>query len=163
MRDTKREIIALKQYSRRNNIELKGVPLTAEEDVASIVLNVATCLKVELSGQDVDAAHRVPTKGSGPPNIVVKFVAKQVRDSILKAAKKNRLNAASLGFQGREPVYVNAHLCPENKVLLGKSIQAKKEKNWKFAWFADDKVLMRKSENSKVVHVTCEDDLSKIV
>lgn len=137
--------------------------MTENEDVDGIVRRVATCLKVELSERDVDAAHRVPTKGSGPPNIVVKFVSRQVRESILKAAKKNRLNAASLGFQGSEPVYVNAHLCPENKILLGKSIQMKKEKNWKFAWFADDKVLMRKSENSKVVHVTCEDDLSKIL
>lgn len=158
LRDTKREIIALKQYSRRNNIELKGVPLTEEEDVADIVLKVATFLKVEISEQDVYAAHRVPTKGSGPPNIVVKFVPKQVRDSILTAAKENRLNG-SLGFQRSEPVYVNAHLCPENRFLLGKSLQAKKEKNWKFAWFADDKVFMRKSKNSKVmqlhVKMTC--------
>ncbi|KAH9382483.1 hypothetical protein HPB48_000521 [Haemaphysalis longicornis] len=77
LRDTKREIIALKQYSRRNNIQLKGVLLTEEENVADIVRKVATFLKVELTGQDVDAAHRVPTKGSRPPNIVVKFVAKQ--------------------------------------------------------------------------------------
>nr|XP_037268977.1 uncharacterized protein LOC119160828 [Rhipicephalus microplus] len=163
LRDIKREIIALKQYSRRNNIELKGVSLTEGEDVADIVLKVATFLKAKLSGQDVDVAHRVPTKGSGPPNIVVKSVARHVRDSILTAAKKNRRNVGSLGFQGSEPVYVNAHLCPENKVLLSKSIQAKKERNWKFAWFADDKVLMWKSVNLKVVHVTCKDDLSEIV
>lgn len=68
-----------------------------------------------------------------------------------------------LGFATNEPIYINEHLCPENKVFLGKAISAKREKNWKFAWVSDGKILMRKSEKAKVLHITCEDDLVKVV
>lgn len=68
-----------------------------------------------------------------------------------------------LGFVENTPVFINEHLCRENKILLGKAIQAKKENKWKFAWVSDGgKIPMWKSENARVVHVTCEEDLAKI-
>lgn len=163
LRDAKKEMVDLKQYSRRNNLELKGIPLTEKEDLDLTLKKVAKCLNVELSDNDVDVVHRVPTKGGGLPNIIVKFNSRTTRDKLLLAAKKRRLNASLLRYQADSPVYVNDHLCPENKILLGKAIQYKREKLWKFAWVADGKILMRKSESSKVLHVTCDDDLVKVV
>lgn len=160
LQETKKQLVELKQYSRRNNIELNGVPVAENEDLTSVVNKVGSCLNVQISAQDIDAVHRVPTKGL--PNVVVKFLSRSPRDKVLLAAKKVRLNASMLGFQSNDPVYVNEHLCPENKVLLGKAIQAKRENNWKFAWVCDGKILMRKAENTKVLHVACEDDLAKV-
>lgn len=65
-------------------------------------------------------------------------------------------------FEGVSQYMLLPIRAPQKKVLLGKSIQAKEE-NWKFAWLADDRVVMRKSENSNVVHVTCEKDLVPVV
>ncbi|XP_077548403.1 uncharacterized protein LOC144161646 [Haemaphysalis longicornis] len=160
LQETKKQLLDLKQYSRRNNIELKGVPVVENEDLTSVLNKVGSCLNVQISAQDIDAVLRVPTKGL--PNIVVKFLSRSPRDKVLLAAKKTRLNASMLGFQLDDPIYVNEHLCPENKVLLGKAIQAKRENNWKFAWVRDGRILMRKAENTKVLHVTCEDDLAKV-
>lgn len=64
--------------------------------------------------------------------VVVKFLSRSTRDRILKAAKKHRLNRLTLGFEGNEPVFINEHLCPEYKVLLGKAIQLKREKTGSF-------------------------------
>lgn len=36
LRDAKKEIVNLKQYSRRTNLELKGVPLSEKEGLASV-------------------------------------------------------------------------------------------------------------------------------
>lgn len=115
-----------------------------------------------MSTHDIDIVHRVQTRGDGPSNIIARFVSRGKRDQILLAAKKTRLNTGMLGFGENEPVFVNEHLCPDNKVLLGKAIRTKREKNWKFAWVADGKILMRKTEQSRAVHVTCEDDLAMI-
>ncbi|XP_075534936.1 uncharacterized protein LOC142570436 [Dermacentor variabilis] len=161
--DLKKDLVELKQYSRRNNIELKGVPETENENLNDTVQKVAKCLKLDLSASDIDIAHRVPVKGSGLPNIIMKFNSRCARDKFFKAAKKNRLNTKMIGFEDNDPIFVNDHLCPENKILLGKTIHLKKEKGWKFAWVSNGKILARKADNSKVVHVTCEDDLSKIV
>lgn len=161
--DTRKQLIDLQQYSRRNNIELKGIPFTENEDLEKVVEKIADCLRVELSSQDLDVVHRVPTKTNNVPNIVVKFVSWSKRDKVLKSARKNRLNTAMLGFKTNVPVFVNEHLCLENKVLLSKTIQRKKDKNWRFVWVSEGKVLARKSENSKVIHISCEDDLAKLV
>lgn len=161
--DTRKQLIDLQQYSRRNNIELKGIPFAENEDLEKVVEKIADCLRVELTSQDLDVVHRVPTKTNNVPNIVVKFVSRSKRDKVLKSARKNRLNTAMLGFKTNVPVFVNEHLCLENKVLLSKTIQRKKDKNWRFVWVSEGKVLARKSENSKVIHISCEDDLAKLV
>lgn len=162
LRDVQKQLIELNQYGRRNNIELKGVPSSQDEDLHKVVQNAAATLKVDMSIQDIDIVHRVQTRGDGPSNIIARFVSRSKRDQFLLAAKKTRLNTGMLGFGGNEPVFVNEHLCLENKVLLGKAIRTKREKNWKFAWVVDGKILMRKTEKSKAVHVTCEDDLEMI-
>lgn len=161
MKDVRRQLVELKQYSRKNNLELKGVPFTESEDLKETLKQITTRLGVDVPSQDIDVVHRVASKGL--PNIIVKFNSRSTRDSVLQAAKKNRLNTAMLGFATNEPIYINEHLCPENKVFLGKAISAKREKNWKFAWVSDGKILMRKSEKAKVLHITCEDDLVKVV
>lgn len=160
--DTKKQLIELKQYSRKSNLELKGIPVADGEDLIRVVEAVASCLSTELSSHDIEVAHRVPTKAKGPPNVVVRFASRANRDRLLLAAKKTRLNTSMLGFEATDPIFVNEHLCPENKILLGKAIATKRAKGWKFAWVSDGKILMRKVEKSKVVHVTCEADLERI-
>lgn len=163
VKSMRQEIIDLKQYSRRNNLEIKNVPASSEESLPDVMLKIATCLKEELRLEDIDVVHRVPTKEKGRPNIVVKFVSRSVRDRLLQSAKRNRLTTSSLGFENNDPVYINEHLCPEYKILLGKAIQTKREKNWKFAWVSQSKVLMRKVENSTVLHIRTEEDLANVV
>lgn len=161
--EMQQEIIDLKQYSRRSNLEIKGVPPTAEESLPDIMLTIASCLKSNLRVEDIDVIHRVPTKDKNRPNIIVKFLSKRTRDELLVKAKKQRLTGSVLGFEANEPIYINEHLCPEYKVLLAKAIQMKRDKNWKFAWVSQGKILMRKAENTRVVHITCEADLGKII
>ncbi|XP_065310131.2 uncharacterized protein [Dermacentor albipictus] len=159
----RKEMIELKQYSRRNNLEIKNVPASSEESLPDMMLKIATCLKEELRLEDIDVVHRVPSKDKGRPNIVVKFVSRNVRDRLLQSAKRNRLTTSSLGLEKNEPVYINEHLCPEYKILLGKAIQTKRDKNWKFAWVSQSKILMRKLENSTVLHIRTEEDLANVI
>ncbi|KAH7986042.1 hypothetical protein HPB51_026726 [Rhipicephalus microplus] len=67
----RKEIVDLKQYSRRTNLEPKRVPITEKKDLGQTLHKVATCLSVPLSDHDVHVVHRVPTKGGGLPNIIV--------------------------------------------------------------------------------------------
>lgn len=88
---------------------------------------MASCLETDISVADVDVIQRVPTRKPCPPNVIIKFVFKCKRDQFLQSAKKHRLNARALCFDTSEPVFVNEHLCPKNKGLLGQAIQAKRE------------------------------------
>lgn len=163
LKELRRDVVDLQQYSRKNNLEIKGVPLRQNENPFVIIQTICSSLKSEISESDVETVHRVPSKDKNKPNIVVKFASLRARDRVLKAARKCRINTSALGFEDSDPIYINEHLCPANKVLLGKALAAKREKNWRFTWVSAGKILMRKAEQTKVLHVTCAEDLTQVV
>ncbi|XP_040071313.1 uncharacterized protein LOC120843908 [Ixodes scapularis] len=158
----KKELLDLQQYSRTNNLEIKGLPQNPNEDLETLVAKLAGCAGVQVCPADIDVVHRVPSKTQGVQNVIVKFVRRSVRDEVLSKTKKRRLTSADLGFETSVPVYINEHLCLENKILLSKAIRCKKEKGWKLAWVSQSRIFMRKNETSDVILITSEDDLSKI-
>lgn len=159
----KADIIELKQYSRQNNIEIKGMPFDPKEKLEDTVQTLGTKLNIELHSSEIDVVHRVPSKDREKPNIIVRFVSRSSRSKVLEAARKKRLTAIDFGFTGNTPIYVNEHLCVEKKVLLGKATHLRKERGWKFSWVKEGKILVRKTENSPVIHITQDNDLVKIV
>lgn len=98
-----------------------------KESLVDVMATIATTLKARLCPDDIDTIHRVPTKKNNQENIVVKFISRTKRDEVLQRARKQRLLASTVGYESNEPVYVNEHLCPENKVLLGKAVQKKRD------------------------------------
>lgn len=161
--NARKEITEFKQYSRKNNIEIKGIPQLKDESLTEVVQKIGDKVGVRVQPSDIDVVHRVPTKERGSTNVIVRFVSRTARDNLVQAARKKRLTARQIGFEHEAPIYVNDHLCPEYKVLLGLAIAKKKEKNWKFVWVGQSKILARKAENANVVHIATTDDLAKIV
>ncbi|KAH6925776.1 hypothetical protein HPB50_009862 [Hyalomma asiaticum] len=153
--DPKKEIFELKQHGRNMNVEIMGLPRTADENLKATVGIMATCLGIELSDGDIDVAHRVPSRDKDKSN-VVRFASRTSRDKFLNAAKKTRLNTSRLSLEHNDPMYVNEHLCLENKILFRKAREVKAETKWKFAWISQGRILMRKAENSTVVHIQSE-------
>lgn len=84
------------------------------------------------------------------------------RDKLLAASRKTKLTCNMLGFEMNNPVYIHEHLCVETKILLGKARAVRKEKGWKFIWVDHGKILMRRTENSRVLHVQREEDLASV-
>lgn len=168
LEEMKKELTDLQQYSRRSNLEIKGLPVVQGENLVSTLQNMACRLQIEVSESDIDVVHRVPSMNKKKEsNVVVKFLSRTTRDKLLKAARKQKLNTLQLGFSSSaeesSPVYVNEHLCPAKKVLLGNALKAKKDKGWKYTWVTDGKILMHKADNSHVLHVTCMADLAQVL
>lgn len=136
------------------------MPKTVGKTESDIVLALAEKVGAEITSADIDVAHWVPTKDKNQANIIVKFLSCSARDKLLASSKKARLNASDLGLSGTTPIYVNEHLCPEYKQLLGKSVAAKKQHNWRYAWVSSGHNLMKKSDNSKTIRISTEADLA---
>lgn len=151
----------LEQYQRSNNLEIKGVPDECDPLVA--VRKICELVSEPVDERDIDICHRVPTANSTTKNIVVRFVRRAKRDSILAKAKKMRIGAKDVGLVGdNSPIFVNEHLTRHNKQLLGATVAKKKELKWKFVWTAGGKVLARKDEDSRVLRISSSDDLAKM-
>lgn len=158
----KRNVIEIKQYSRKNNIEIKGLPLAPNENLQTVITEIGNKIGIQIAPSDIDVIHRVPTKDKNKPNVIVRFTTHSTRNRILTAAKRLRLSTSDFGFEHASPIYVNEHLCPESKILLGKATERKKATNWKFLWVTQGKILMRKAVNSGVVQICTEADLHLI-
>ncbi|KAH9367119.1 hypothetical protein HPB48_014743 [Haemaphysalis longicornis] len=172
IKDLAAKLTPCDQYSRRYNLEIKGVAETDSENVLQLVQRVCAVLKEPVLPSDIDACYRVPTRGT-EKNIIVQFKSRQQRDRVLEKARKKRIAFGSLhptgeqgestntdgGTGGGVPIYINEHLCHSIKRLLGMAIARKRER---FVWTRNGKIFARKHERSALQHILTVADLSKI-
>lgn len=155
----------IEQYSRNQNIEIQGVPVTNSEDPVLIAVDVGKTLGVELKAEDVMGAHRVPTfKTRDIPPLIVQLRDRRLKNTCIAAYKKNRkLTAKDINPAfPNNTVYVNDHLTPETKNLLRLAKIKAKEINYKYVWCNDGKIFMRSEDGKKCIRIDCEQDLCKI-
>lgn len=124
---------------------------------------LGTAINEPISPADVDSCHRVPTKDKTRSN-TVQFQNRAIRrDAVLQKAQKSRLSTTDIGFTlPAAAVYVNEHLCPEQKKLLGMTVARKKEKNSRYAWTKGGIFFARKTDSLRTFRVTRVSDLEKI-
>lgn len=159
---SEQRITDLEQYSRNKNIEIKGIPFSENESLPQLLKQLGDVITEEITEQDIDACHRVPRRDEGCPNVVVQFRSRAKRDLVIEKSRKKRLSTSDFGHVNHSPVFVNDHLCPTLKILLGQVVARKNEKGWKYAWTRDGKIFARKSDSSRVLRVTRSQDLEKI-
>lgn len=156
-------IVDCEQNSRNANVEIKGIPVRDKENLFDILTELGNCIEEPISPCDVDVCHRVPVPNDqASKNIVVQFIHRRKRNAVLEAAKKKKLTCAELGLDHPAPIFVNEHLCPDRKRLLGQAIAKKREAGWKFVWVRNGNVYARKSEKSNALKIGSASDLVKM-
>ncbi len=159
-----RRVISLENHSRRRNIEVHGVTELEDEDVAGIVVKVASKLGVTLKPQEIEAAHRVPTRAEGKPSpIIAELTTRSKREKII-AIKNKQINCSDIvNSEDKNRVFVYAQISPELKALRWQAKQKAISSKWQFVWIRDFTLYARKSEKDrKIVKIECEQDLDKI-
>lgn len=155
------------QYSRRNTVEIQGIPLEKNEKVLDLVKIVGRALDYPVADEMVDACHRLrPTGDPGkPPGIVVKMVRRLDAEGLIQKRRvKRNLNTHDLGFKERaaEPVYLNESLAPGRRRLLNAARQVKREKSYTYLWIRGGKILMRKNPGDSVKVVSTMEDIAHL-
>lgn len=155
----------LEQYSRKNNVEVSGVPATRGESVKDLVMDVGAAIGVVMQESDVASAHRVPTyKKDREPSLIIQFNSRSKREEWLsKYRAKKQLTAMEINknFPSRR-VFINSHLSPENKQFLAKLKLKCREVGYSFAWCRDDKFFARKSPEENAIKINSYADIDKL-
>lgn len=147
------EIEDLKQYSRNRNIEIRGIPLTKNENVYLIMESIARALGINFNRGDISIAHRLPAprKKSFPPSIVAQFVSRSTRAEWMEAARDNPIQTTDVAASLRpSPVLLIDHLTPRNRRLLGYAKTIVKEGRLAYAWSKEGKIKIRKTPDGPV-------------
>ena len=156
------EINEMEQYLRVNNLEIVGLPAPdeGESDTQLILaaINSLQELTTEITVDDVDIAHPIPSKRRDQKRVnIVRFVKRTTKLDILEA-KKNERN-----FQYRNnDIFINEHLSIVNRGLFARASEKKREFGFKYLWTKNGVPCLRKTDNSEIIQITSEKDIQKL-
>ena len=88
----------LEQYTRKNSLEIHGIPESAYTSTEEVVLKVANALDVAVSSPDIEISHKLNTKSNKP--IIVKFISHKIKSNLYRARAKLKGIKVSDIFQG---------------------------------------------------------------
>lgn len=134
----------LEVHSRKHNIEVHGVPITSNENLLAKLNDIANSANLpELNVSDVDAVHRLPAKPGKVPGIIVRFVRQSLRDAWLDGRKvlKN-MNST---------VTIAENMTKQNRDLLRCTRAWAAENDYRFTWYSNGRVLVRKAEGARAL------------
>jgi hypothetical protein len=153
------------QYSRRNTVEILGIPEKPREDVLETVMEVCGALEMGVDAGSIDACHRLKKRNNRPTSaIVVKFVRRSDADRLLQLRKKKgAFTTKSIGFPGESSIYVNRSLTACRRVLFAKAKEQQRRHGWKYVWLdGAGRVKVRSEDGGSVRTVRCEKDLTSL-
>lgn len=158
------------QWVRRSNIQINGIPQRKDENLVKVITDLAEKSGYQLDpSKDIDFVTRVAVRNdvdnSNPKPIIIKLLSRYKKDDFLACLRRLKdLRASDIGFPGNQNrVYINDHLSSYNKMLLQKAKLIAKEKNYTYCWVRNCTVMVRQNDTSKILHITSEESLKKIV
>lgn len=156
----------MENYSRRNCLEIQGVPEEKDEVVTEVVKKIGKALKVNIEESMIDVCHRFGrrTAKQTPRGIMVKFVRRTDKELLMNRRRERRgdFSTRHLDLPTDTPVYLNDSLSPARRWLFAKARQFKKEKHYKYIWLRNGNILMKKEDGSETMEIKTEADLSEL-
>ena len=142
----------MEQYTRRDNIRIKGVAYSTNENTNDIVINLAKDMGVELSSNDISTSHQLGAtrEVTKPSTIIVRFAKRDKKVELLKNKKKLRS-----GVHFEEDL---------TKLRRNMAYEIRKDSSTIKTWTIDGKIYaMVREGNSEVKKVfDTPDDLYKL-
>lgn len=160
--DMKERMIAGEQYSRRHHLEIGNFPVTDGENVDKIVCDLGKKIGCPLKVEEIAAAHRLKAKDGAVPSIIVEFVNRRTRNKFFES-RKVLAPKDNKKFDKKKRIYVNESLCYYYRTLLRMAKEKCKDADYRYCWYQNNKVLVRKAEKSKAIVINKPEDLRKII
>ncbi|XP_013197527.1 uncharacterized protein LOC106140478 [Amyelois transitella] len=156
------------QWSRMNNVEVKGVPQGKNENLFNIMKTLGDKINYKIDKSYFNFYTRVQSMDpKNPKPIIACFHSRYVKEDFIAAArlymKSSPLASSDLGLAGNSRIFVNDHLTARNKDLLAKAKKAAREMDFKYIWVKHTKIFLRKTDTSPILNIKSEKDLLKIV
>ena len=152
----------LEQYSRKNSLELHGIPRSAYSSTENAVLKVTTALNVR--PEDIEISHHIRLKHSEA--IIVKFVSHKVKSLVYKA--RTRLKNVSLtglfqDFPASSRTESNRiHMCESltayRRHLVNKLNTKRRNNELLSVWTMDGKIFVKTSPEGSPIRIFCDED-----
>ena len=108
--DMERQCWANAQYSRRQCLELVGIPKSFKDyDLEGVVTKIVSKVGIDIIERDVQTVDHIRKEGQ----TIIKFSNRKDCQALLKVKRDlNNLTMKDFGFEEKNKIYVNESLCP---------------------------------------------------
>lgn len=157
-----RRVNTLEQQSLECHMEIVGIPENKNEVITNIMEKINSKLGTEVIVKNIS---RIPSKFSDKPKkISVIFNSLDDKNRIIERVKKEKIVAKDLDVSWKvSPIYFNNQMTQANKTLFFRAKITAKQVGYKYVWFNNNKIFVKKNEDSKVIIIFDENCISKIV
>ena len=160
----------LEQYTRKNALEIHGIPENIYSSTANVVIKLGERLNVSISNEDIDISHKLYNGKNNPKSIIVKFISHQKKTQLyrkrteLKNVKVSDLfsdGSASDSAQSQR-IFINENLTQPRKKIMKKANNMRKDGMIQSVWSLDGKIYVKTSPSGTPVRIHCEEDLNNL-
>ena len=155
--ETERHCWENSQYSRRECVDVVGLPTDVEDDaLEKTVIALFGKIGWDISEGNIESCHRYNRHG----NVIVKLSKRKDIQKILQNKKDLKsFRLSDIGLSGTSKVYINISLCPYYRKLWSKAKLLKsKGKIYSFHVSNGGTVKIKINEGSTAIPITHEDD-----
>ncbi|KAL4113377.1 hypothetical protein QTP88_017009 [Uroleucon formosanum] len=155
------EIVILKCKIEQSNlgitVDITGIPKTINEDCKLIVEDIGKKTNTEIN---ILEAYRIDSFISKRSFIVAKLATRDMRTNLILNVKSVKLTTDKIyNSWQKEKIYINGRLTKLKRTLFYQVKTTAKDKDYKFVWLSDADILVRKSENTKIIKINSSQDI----
>ena len=155
----------LEQYTRKNSLEIHGVPESAYTETEDVVLKLAEALDVPVEPKDIEICHKLNRKGNKP--IIVKFISHKVKTNLhrarikLKDVKVSDIfpHCSSSTLVQADRIFLNENLTSYRKKIISRANEMRRNEEVLSVWSMDGKIYVKTSPQGTPIKINELEDL----
>ena len=156
----------LEQYTRKNSLEIHGVPESAYTSTEEVVLKLAEALQVPINPVDIEISHKLNRKGNKP--IIAKFVSHKTKTSLYKARvnlrniKLPNLFPGSHSPESKDRISIYERLTSYRKKIVNEANTMRRNGELLKVWTMDGQIYIKTSPDGRPIRIRELDDLKSL-
>ena len=157
-----RKCWANEQYSRRECLEISGIPESIQDDdLEDCVTKIFNECDTPVDPANIEACHRLKSKAR-PKKVIIKLSKRKDVFNILQRKKKLKsVDITKVGLPQGSLVFINQSLCSYYKYLWSLCKRLHSKKLIHSFWVSNGNVNLKVRENTPVLLVSHVSDLEK--
>ena len=156
----------LEQYTRKNSLEIHGVPESAYTSTEEVVLKLTEALQVPINPDDIEISHKLDRKGNKP--IIVRFVSHKSKTSLYKARVKLRniklpnLFPGTHSPESKDRISIYENLTSYRKKIVNEANKMRRDGVLLKVWTMDGQIYVKTSPEGRPIRIMELDDLKSL-
>ena len=164
--DIEKQSQALEQYTRRNKLEINGVPNNiSDEALETKCIGILEAVNISVDNSEIEACHRLLMNGRNknkPKTVIVKFTNRKFVKAARSKINREKLKSCSkieLGFGKNTELFFNENLSTFFQNLSWMCRVMKRKNPITGSWFRGVKLYYKVSDTCKPVKVMHSSEL----